>query len=121
MSTRKIVAGAFAGVLCFFLFPVGRAQLLTVQKMGSDLYVQVRMETTGEATLSAWSQNGGGELAQLLPQVLHCQEGVKADATGRNTIRCSRALRRDGLALEAVLDLAPIVRGLKDPAGLNSM
>ena len=119
MSMRKIFAGAFAGVLCFFLFPAGRAQLLSIQKMKSDLYVQVRMETTGEATLSAWSQNGGGELTQLLPQVLHCQEGAKADAAGRNAIRCSRALRRDGLALEAVLDLAPIARGLNGSSGIE--
>ena len=119
MSMSKVFAGAFAGVLCFVLSPAAQAQLLTLQKMGSDLYVQVRMETTGEATLSAWSQAGGGELAQLLPEVLHCQDGLKADATGGNAIRCSRALRHDGLALEAVLDLAPIARYLNGSTGIE--
>jgi hypothetical protein len=90
-------------------------------KYGPDLYVQVRMDTTGEATLSAWSRNGGGELAQLLPKVLQCQDGLKVDATGRNSIRCSRALRSDGMALEAVLDLAPIARDLDESTRLNSL
>jgi Zn-dependent protease with chaperone function len=125
---RKVFAGALAPmlclVLCLVLFPAGRAQLLTVQKMGAentgqDLYVNLRMETTGEATLNAWSRNGGGELTQLLPQVLHCQDGRKAETTGRNAIRCSQALQREGLALEAVLDLAPIARALNGSTGIE--
>ena len=116
---RKVFAGAFAGVLCFLLFPMGRAQLLTVQKMAPDLYVQVRIDTTGAATLSAWSQSGGLELTQLLPEVLHCQDGLKADANKGNAMRCLRALRSDGLAFEAVLDLAPIARDLNGSTGIE--
>jgi Zn-dependent protease with chaperone function len=119
MSMRKVFAGAFAGVLCFVLFPAGRAQLLTVQEMTPNLYVQVRMDTTGEATLNAWSQNGGAALAPLLPEVVHCQNGLKADVNGGNAIRCSRALRSEGLALEAVLDLAPIARDLNGSTGIE--
>ncbi len=81
--------------------------------------MQVHLDTTGEATISAWSQNDGADLAQLLPEVLHCQDGLKADATGGSTIRCSRALRRDGLALEAVVDLAPIARYLNGSTGIE--
>ena len=116
---RGVFAGAFAGVLCFVLLPGGRAQLLTVEKMGPDAYVQVRMDTTGEATLSAWSRNGGGELAQHLPEVLHCHDGLKTDTNRGNAIRCSHALRRDGLALEAELDLAPIARELNGSTGIE--
>ena len=115
---KKAFAGAFAGVLCCALFPAGRAQMLTVQEMGTDLYVQVRMDTTGETTLRAWSRNGGGELAPLLPQVLN-QEGLKADATGANAIRSARALHSDGLALEAILDLAPIARELNGSTAIE--
>jgi heat shock protein HtpX len=119
MSMRKVFAGAFAGVLCIVQFPGGRAQSLTVEKMGPDLYVQVHMETTGEATVNAWSRGGGGNLAPLLPQVLHCDEGLTAEATGGSAIRCSRALRRDGLALEAVLDLRPVAREVSGSTSID--
>ncbi|MGA7245800.1 MAG: M48 family metalloprotease, partial [Terracidiphilus sp.] len=59
------------------------------------------------------------ELARLLPEVLHCLDSPKADTTGGSTIRCSRALRRDGLALEAVVDLAPIARYLNGSTGIE--
>ena len=112
MSMRKASAGAFAGVLCFALFPAGRAQMPSIQPMGPELHVQVRLDATGEATLGAWSSMGERNLAPLLPEALHCQEGLKADENGGSAIRCGRALRSDGLALEAVLDLAPIARKL---------
>ena len=96
MTLRKALACAFAGVLCFLQFPAGRAQLVTLQEMGRDQFVQVHMDTTGEATVSAWSRNGGGELTRLLPQILHCQGSLKADETG-NAVRCSRALRATAL------------------------
>ena len=117
MSMRKVLAGAFTAVLCFLLFSAGRAQMLTA--MNPDQYVYIHLDTTGEASINASSQNGGGKLAQLLPQVLHCENGVKPDATGGNTIRCSRALRRDGFALEAVVDLAPIARELNGTTGIE--
>lgn len=118
MTLRKALACAFAGVLCFLQFPAGRAQLVTLQEMGRDQFVQVHMDTTGEATVSAWSRNGGGELTRLLPQILHCQGSLKADESG-NAVRCSRALTRDGLALEGVLDLAPVARELNGSTGIE--
>lgn len=119
MSMRKAFAGAFTGLLCFVLCPGARSQLLTIQKMSPDLYVQVRMDASGEATLGAWSRDGGEKLALLLPEVLHCQQGLKTDENGGNALRCSRALHNDGLALEAVLDLAPIARQLNGSAGIQ--
>lgn len=117
VSMRKVFAHAFAVVLCSLLFPAGRAQLLT--PMSPNQYVQLHLDTTGEASISAWSQNNQAELARLLPEVLHCQDSPKADTTGGSTIRCSRALRRDGLVLEAVVDLAPIVRYLNGSTGIE--
>ncbi|MGP8227614.1 MAG: M48 family metallopeptidase [Terracidiphilus sp.] len=116
---KKIFAGAFAGVLCFALFPAGWAQMVTIREMGPELHVQVRMDTTGEATLGAWSSTGGIDLVSLLPAALHCQEGLKTDENGGNAIRCRRALRRDGLALEAVLDLEPIARKLNGSTAIE--
>src|SRR5579863_5138758 len=116
---RMVAAGAFAGVLCCVLFPVGRAQLMTAVPMGQELNVQVGMETSGEAVVNAWSRDGGMDLAPLLPQVLPCS-GMKPETTGENTVRCPRALRKDGLALVAVLDLSPVARELaktKGPGG----
>lgn len=116
---RNVLAGAFVGVLCLVPLPAGRAQLLAIQKMGPGVYVHVRLDTTGEATLDTWSQESRGKLAQLLPQILHCQEGWKTDATEENVMHCPRALRRDGLALEADLDLAPIARALNGASGIE--
>ncbi len=87
--------------------------------MDQDLNVQVGIETSGEAVVNAWSRDGGMDLAPLLPQVLHCS-GMKPETTGENTVRCPRALRKDGLALVAVLDLSPVARELaktKGPGG----
>ena len=116
---KKSFAVAIAGVMCFALLPAGWAQLLTVQQMGTDLYVQIRMDTTGEATLGAWSRSGAVDLAPLLPRVLGCQKGLKAEETGANAIRCARALDSDGLALDAVLDLAPIAQELDGSSAIN--
>ena len=121
MSMRGVFAGAFAGVLCFVLLPGGRAQLLTVEKMGPDAYVQVRMDTTGEATLSAWSRNGGGELAQHLPEVLHCHDGLKTD-TNRGTrfaalMRCAATAWRSKPSWTSHRSRESSM----DPPGLNSL
>jgi Zn-dependent protease with chaperone function len=118
MSMNAVFAGALAGVLCLATMPACRAQLVTVEKMGPDLYVQVRMDTTGEATVVAWSRGGGYEPAPALAEVLHCQ-GAKPDGEGTGRIRCSKALTRDGLALEGVVDLAPIARRLNGSSGIE--
>jgi heat shock protein HtpX len=119
MSMKVYLAGAFTGLLCCFPFTVGRAQVPSLQKMGPELHVQVRLEPTGEATLGAWSAKDAGNLVPLLPEALGCRSGLKADENGGNAIRCSRALEKDGLALEAVLDLAPIARKLDGSTAID--
>src|SRR6202008_2254957 len=118
MSMRKALAATFAGVLSLVLLPPLRAQLVTVQQMRSDLYVQVSMDLTGEATISAWSLNGREDFS-LLPQVLHCQKKAATDRTSENLIHCPGALRKDGLALETVVDLGPIARELSQFPGIE--
>ena len=112
MSKNTVLAAALAGVFCLAATPVGRAQLVTLQKMDSDVYVQVHAEADGEVSMSAWSSKGGGDLLPILPEVLHCQGTAKVDRDEPAKIRCAQALRRDGLALEGVVDLAPIARQL---------
>src|SRR5579863_9632680 len=112
MSMKVFWAGAFSGVLCCSAFTAAKAQMPSLQKMGPELHVQVRLNPTGEATLGAWSSNSAGNLVPLLPEALGCQGGLKADENGGNAIRCSRALTKNGLALESVIDLAPIARQL---------
>ena len=127
LTITDACAGAVARVLCSVLFfallsvlcPGARSQLLTAQKIGPDLNVQVRMDATGEATLGAWSRDGGEKLAPLLPEVLHCQAGLRPDENGGNALRCARALQNDGLVLVAVLNLAPIARQLDGSAGIQ--
>jgi Zn-dependent protease with chaperone function len=115
---RKIIAAAFAGALSLVIFPAGQAQLLATQPMGPELYVQVRMETTGEATVNAWSRAGSWNLAPLLPQVLHCDGDLTTEAGG-SAIRCSRALKRNGIALEGLLDLRPIVQDIHGSSSIE--
>jgi heat shock protein HtpX len=119
MSMKGFSVGALAAVLCLQSFTLVRAQLPSIQKMGPELNVQIRLEPTGEGTLGAWRSNDAGNLVSLLPGTLGCQSGLKVDENGGNAIRCARALRRDGLALEAVLDLAPIARKLDGSTGIE--
>lgn len=119
MSMKVFLAGAFAGLLCCSLFTAGRAQTPSIEKMGPELHVQVRLDPTGAANLGAWSSTDVGNLTPLLPEALHCQSGLKTDENGANAIRCSRALSRDGLALEAMLDLAPIARKLNGSSAIE--
>jgi Zn-dependent protease with chaperone function len=112
MSKSAVLASALAGVFCLAALPGGRAQSVTLQKMDSDVYVQVHAEADGEVSMSAWSSKGGADLLPVLPEVLHCPGGAKRDPDEPAKIRCAQALRRDGLALEGVVDLAPIARRL---------
>jgi heat shock protein HtpX len=114
---RKIATLAIA--LYLAALPLADAQLVTVRKMGSDLVVRVRAEISGDVSVSAWSRNAGRELAPVLPQVVHCQGNVKIDGSEPNMVHCSKALRRDGLALEGVVDLAPIARTLDPSTGVQ--
>lgn len=116
VAMRMVAAGTFAGVMGFLLLPAGRGQLVTALRPNQDLNVQVGMETSGEATLNTWSRDGGLDLAPLLPQVLGCQS-KKPEMDGANTIRCRRALRRDGLVLAGEVNLAPVARELAKTAG----
>jgi heat shock protein HtpX len=92
---------------------------MTMQKMGPEYHVQVRLETSGEATLGAWSSQGGLEMAPLLPQVLRCDEGLKSSERGTSSITCARAVWRDGLMLETVVDVGPIARHLDGASGIK--
>jgi len=69
-----------------------------------------QMEATGEVTVRVSSRQAGLELPPLLPAVLHCQGKIRDEVFGE--FRCSNPLRRDGLSLEAVFDLAPIAEKL---------
>ncbi|MGA2218076.1 MAG: M48 family metalloprotease [Terracidiphilus sp.] len=113
LQLRKSVLVA---MLCIAAILVVHAQAFNLQKMGPDVTVQVRAETTGEATISAWSANRDAEFAPGLAGVVHCQGGVKPDPYGTIALRCLNALPRNGLALEGVVDLAPIARKLQ-PSG----
>ncbi len=112
MSMKGSFVRAFAAALCFCSLTIVRAQLPSLQKMGPELNVQIRLEPTGVGTLGAWRSNDTINLVPLLPAALGCQSGLKPDENGGNAIRCTRALRGDGLELEAVLDLAPLARKL---------
>jgi Zn-dependent protease with chaperone function len=96
--------------LLLHALPSAHAQLFTIQQMRPDVIVQLRAETTGEVSISAWSSDRETELAPDLAGVMHCQKGVKPDPYGTIALRCFNALHRDGLALEGVIDLAPIAR-----------
>jgi Zn-dependent protease with chaperone function len=111
-AKRKIAS--LAATLWLATSPLANAQLLTARKIVSDVLVHVRTEVSGDVSISAWSRSAGRELIPVLPEIIHCQGGEKQDSVGPNGIVCSKALQRDGLALEGVVDLAPIARSL-DP------
>jgi hypothetical protein len=112
MSKNAVLAAALAGVFCLAAAPLVPAQLVTLSKMDADVYVQVRAEADGEVSMSAWSSNGARDLLPVLSDALHCSGRAKRDPDEPIKIRCAQALRRDGFALEGIVDLAPIARKL---------
>ncbi len=122
LATLLIDAGfpvALAAALWLGTSLAGHAQLVSVQPMGADVYVQVETQATGEASIGAWSGKDSDDLVSVLPEVLHCQGAIKPDSTRSNKISCSKALQRNGLSLEGVVDLAPIVQRLDSKAGVQ--
>jgi len=116
----RLQVALFVALAALIALPqAAKAQVPSLQKMGPELHVQVRLNPTGDAILGAWSSKNAGNLVPLLPEALGCQSGLKADENGGNAIRCSRALTKNGLALESVLDLAPIARQLDGSAAIE--
>jgi Zn-dependent protease with chaperone function len=74
--------------------------------------VQAHIEPTGEVYINGISSRTGTTLsAPVLAAVMNCKGKTKS--AGRfDDFQCKNALRREGLSLEAVLDLAPITRML---------
>jgi len=112
MSRNSAYPSALAAALCLVAWSAAHAQLVAIQPMGPELQVAIRMETTGEESINVWSRTDAVDLHTVLPQVLHCNAGIKPSDAGLNAMTCLSGLRRDGLALEGVVDLAPIARQL---------
>ncbi|MGA3372324.1 MAG: M48 family metalloprotease [Terracidiphilus sp.] len=108
MRARQKIAGVIFLAAC----AAGRAQIAAFQPTGPEVWVQVRMETTGEASIQVWPDSKGRKLAQGAAEALHCNGAMNVDPDGPGTIRCSNALSRDGLLLEGVVNLAPIAERL---------
>jgi hypothetical protein len=74
--------------------------------------LQARMESNGKVTIQTSSRPAGLDLASVFAAVVHCQSKITSDADMFGEFRCDHALRRNGLSLEGVFDLAPIAREL---------
>jgi heat shock protein HtpX len=70
--------------------------------------VQVHLETTGEATIQSFPRKA--EVDSAFAEVLLCQSAMKRKSDQFDDFHCAKAMRRDGLALEAAIDPAPIAR-----------
>jgi heat shock protein HtpX len=112
MSMKAAFAASLAGVLYLAAPPIASAQLFSARAVRADVWVQVRMETSGEASINVWPRDKVSELGPAVAEALHCPGSVKPDPYQPTEFRCPNALRRDGLALEGVVDLAPILREL---------
>jgi len=96
---------AFARLLC----------LATLPLVGADrpaVTLSARMEATGENVVRLSPARPGFELAPILQAVVHCPGRMKVDDELLGNFRCSSGLKRDGLTLEGIFDLAPLAREL---------
>ena len=94
-----------ARAVCLAVLPVAWAGT-------PDVTVLAHMEASGEVELRVWSAHAESPPASVLAAIVHCKSRMKAESDVFGNFRCSEALQRDGLALEAVFDLAPIARQL---------
>ena len=94
-----------ARAVCLAVLPVAWAGT-------PDVTVLAHMEASGEVELRVWSAHAESPPASVLAAIVHCKSRMKAESDVFGNFRCSEALQRDGLALEAVFDLAPIAKQL---------
>jgi Zn-dependent protease with chaperone function len=102
MPTKASSIAALAGILCL-------ATTLAAGARTPAVSVLVNLQTNGDTTIHVPFHEA--ELAPVLGEVLHCQ-GRLSPKSDYGEFRCSRALRRNGLSLEATIDIAPIARQL---------
>jgi Zn-dependent protease with chaperone function len=95
-----------ARILCFAAIPLAFADTRPA------VTVQVRMESNGELVVRISSARGETNFNSVLADVVHCPGRMRADDEMLANFRCSKPLKRDGLALQAVVDLSPIARQL---------
>jgi len=105
MSMNAKFAALIAGVLCLPALPM-------VQGEAQAVIVQVRIEASGEASVQVWPRATGREWGPAVAQAIHCQGRMQPEPDRFDEFHCSSAMRRDGLSLEAVIDLAPIAQKL---------
>src|SRR5580704_2181585 len=102
MRWKKVVSiGLSALALCLVAAAMALAQRPAVT-------VQIRIETTGQVSVQPWPLPNSQPLATVLAGVVQCRGTTKIDGDTFGEFRCSNALRRDGLSLATVFDLAPI-------------
>jgi heat shock protein HtpX len=105
MSMKANSMAALAAVLCLAVLPMARGESPAVS-------VQVHIETTGDVSVQVWSQRTDFEWGPVVSQVIHCP-GMTQDKPDRfDEFHCSNAMRRSGLSLEGVIDLAPVAKTL---------
>ena len=80
--------------------------------VAADVTLHIQLDTSGAVSVTTVSQNGNQQFAPLMAGVMGCKGRMSADESVFGHFRCPNALRRDGLALEGVFDLAPIARQL---------
>jgi heat shock protein HtpX len=96
----------FARVLCLVVAPMAWAGPPAVTLLA-------QMEASGEISVTVTSAaQMAAPTASEMAAVVHCKGRMKGDGDVPAHYRCSNALQRDGLSLEAVFDLAPIARTL---------
>ncbi len=81
--------------------------------------VQAQIEASGEVSVSGYSSRTGALPAPVLSAVLHCESRRRSDTDRFGDFRCISGARREGLSLEAVVDLAPIARMLLPADEIN--
>jgi hypothetical protein len=74
--------------------------------------LHIELHTSGAVSVTSVSHQGNLQFAPLMAKVIGCKGRMNAVENVFGRFRCPDALRRDGLALEGVFDLAPIARQL---------
>jgi len=113
VSKRISFAISLAAIAFLATPPSAKSQASADGTAPNPVIVRVHIDLNGEATFQQWPPKTAQGLGPAVAQALNCLNITQDEPGSASDFRCTHALLHRGLALEAVLNLAPIAHRLE--------